>query len=68
MFENCSVYGKKIGFFRKLKGDTSCTGMIPSNQFCSDACYLKGLDMVEATLKHKKNKSSLFGKKANLEE
>jgi len=38
-FEKCSLCGKKIGWFRKWRGDTSCTGMIPSNQFCSGQCY-----------------------------
>lgn len=43
-FENCSICGKKIGWLRKLRGDRSCMGMIPTHQFCSNKCYGKALD------------------------
>ena len=50
-FTNCSLCGKKIGFFRQLRGDTSCMGMIPSNQFYSDKCYQKALEEMLHQLK-----------------
>ena len=52
-FEYCSVCYKKIGFFRKLQGDTSCMGLIPSNQFCSDKCNKIGLEMLLNKIKNK---------------
>ena len=48
-FENCSVCGKKIGYFRKLitrRLDTDPLHLIPLQQFCSDKCAGKGLEMV----------------------
>ena len=48
-FENCSVCGKKIGYFRKLytkRLDKDPLHLIPLSQFCSDECAEKGLKMV----------------------
>ena len=56
IFNNCSICGKRIGWFRKLRGDTSCMGMIPSNQFCSDRCYRNALDGMLTKLNKKQEK------------
>lgn len=48
-FDNCSVCGKRIGYFRKLEAremDKDPLHLIPLSQFCSDECAKKGLKMV----------------------
>jgi len=55
-FDYCSVCKKKIGWFRKLRGDTSCFGFIPSNQFCSNKCFDKGLELMLKQLDKKRGK------------
>ena len=52
-FTNCTLCGKKIGWFRRLLGDRSCMGLIPSNQFCSGKCYEIALNLMLKKLQRK---------------
>ncbi len=45
-FKCCSICGKKINWFRRMMGDKSCMGMIPTNQFCSNKCYRDTLELL----------------------
>jgi endogenous inhibitor of DNA gyrase (YacG/DUF329 family) len=57
-FNKCSICGKKIGFFRKLKTrklDQDPIHLIPLSQFCSDYCADIGLRIMLRKLIRKRH-------------